>query len=133
MLVAWDVDFHRQFVPEFQALDEDVQDELLAHVDALKVFGPQMGRPRVDTLVGSRHANMKELRFEAAGGVWRFVFAFYPARKAIVLCGGYKSGGSQRRFYRRLIEKADRRFDDHLAALKAGAEQDRPKKRERKS
>lgn len=80
-------------MPEFQALDEDVQDELLAHVDALKVFGPQMGRPRVDTLTGSRHANMKELRFDAADGVWRFAFAFDPARKAIILCGGDKSGG----------------------------------------
>jgi hypothetical protein len=130
--VAWDVDFHSLFVPEFQALDEDVQDELLAHIDALKVFGPQMGRPRVDTLMGSRHANMKELRFDAAGGVWRFAFAFDPTRKAIILCGGDNSGGSQKRFYRQLIEKADRRFDGHLATLKAGAERDRTKKRERK-
>ena len=37
--MAWDVDFHSQFVPEFEALDEEVQDELFAHVDALKVFG----------------------------------------------------------------------------------------------
>ncbi len=43
--MAWDVDFHSLFVPEFEALGEDVQDELLAHIDALKVFGPQMGRP----------------------------------------------------------------------------------------
>ncbi len=64
--MAWDVDFHSLFVPEFKALGEDVQDELLAHIDALKVFGPQMGRPRVDTLAGSLHANMKELRFDAA-------------------------------------------------------------------
>ena len=117
--MAWDVDFHSQFVPEFEALDEEVQDELFAHVDALKVFGPQMGRPRVDTLAGSRHANMKELRFDAAGGVWRFAFAFDPRRKAIILCGGDKSGGSQKRFYRQLIEKADARFDAHLAALPA--------------
>lgn len=130
--MAWGVDFHSLFVPEFQALDEDVQDELLAHIEALKVFGPQMGRPRVDTLTGSRHANVKELRFDAAGGVWRFAFAFDTARKAIILCGGDKSGGRQRRFYRQLIERADRRFDGHLAALKAGAEKDRPKKRERK-
>jgi hypothetical protein len=92
-----------------------------------------MGRPRVDTLTGSRHANMKELRFDAADGVWRFAFAFDPARKAIILCGGDKSGGSQKRFYRQLIEKADRRFDDHLAELKAGVEQDRSKKKKRKS
>jgi hypothetical protein len=131
--VAWDVDFHSQFVPEFEALDQRVQDELYAHIDALKVFGPQMGRPRVDTLAGSRHANMKELRFDAADGVWRFAFAFDPVRKAIILCGGDKSGGGQRRFYRQLIDKADTRFDAHLAALKVEAEKDRQRKRERKS
>lgn len=131
--MAWDVDFHSQFVPEFEALDEDVQDELFAHVDALKVFGPQMGRPRVDTLAGSRHANMKELRFDAADGVWRFAFAFDPRRKAIVLCGGDKSGGSQKRFYRQLIEKADARFDAHLAGLATAASDRRSMKRTRKS
>lgn len=117
-LVAWEVEFHSQFVPEFEALAEPVQDELLAQVAVLEVFGPQLGRPRVDTLFGSRHANMKELRFDAADGVWRFAFAFDAKRTAIVLCGGDKSGGSQRRFYRRLIDTADKRFDSHLKAMK---------------
>jgi hypothetical protein len=40
-------------------LNEAVQDELLAHVQVLETFGPQLGRPRVDTLKGSRHSNMK--------------------------------------------------------------------------
>jgi hypothetical protein len=115
--VAWDVEFHTQFVPEFEALDEAVQDELLAHVAVLEVFGPQLGRPRADTLKGSRHANMKELRFDAAHGVWRFAFAFDPKRQGIVLCGGDKSAGSERRFYRQLIAKADERFDAHLTAI----------------
>jgi hypothetical protein len=70
--MTWDVEFHTDFVPEFEGLDESVQDELLAHVALLETFGPQLGRPRVDTLKGSRHANMKELRFDAADGVWRF-------------------------------------------------------------
>ncbi len=131
--MAWDVTFHSQFVPEFEALDQEVQDEFYAHIDLLKVFGPQMGRPRVNTLAGSRHANMKELRFDAADRVWRFAFAFDLARKAIILCGGDKSGGSQKRFYRQLIDKADRRFDAHLAALKAEVEKNRSKRKERKS
>jgi hypothetical protein len=115
--VPWEVDLHDAFVPEFEALDEAVQDELLAHVSVLEVFGPRLGRPRVDTLKGSRHRNMKELRFEAADGVWRFAFAFDPQRKGIVLCGGDKSGGSEKRFYRQLIAKADDRFDSHLIHL----------------
>ena len=95
------------------------QDELLAHLKLLEQFGPQLGRPRVDTLNDSRHANMKELRFNAADGVWRFAFAFDPDRHAIVLCGGDKSGGSERRFYRKLIAKADGRFDSHVARIKS--------------
>jgi hypothetical protein len=117
--VAWDVEFHGDFVPEYEAMAVEVQDELLAHMAVLEIFGPQLGRPRVDTLFGSRHANMKELRFDAADGVWRFAFAFDPKRRAVVLCGGDKSGGSQRRFHRQLIATADKRFDAHLAAMKA--------------
>lgn len=131
--MAWDVEFHSRFVREFEALDSEVQDRLHAHVDAPKVLGLQMGRPRVDTLTGSKHANMKELRFDAADGVWRFAFAFDPVRKAIILCGGDKSGGSQQRFCRQLIAKVDERFDAHLAVLSVAAERNRAKKKERKS
>lgn len=117
-LVKWEVDLHDDFVPEYEELHKDVQDELLAHIELLEQFGPQLGRPRVDTLNGSRHANMKELRFDAAEGVWRFAFAFDPKRRAIILCGGDKSGGSEKRFYRQLIERADARFDAHLARIR---------------
>ena len=67
---------------------------------------------------GSRHPNMKELRFDAADGVWRVAFAFDPERKAILLAAGDKTGGSDARFYRRLIAKADERFADHLTQQK---------------
>jgi len=95
-----------------------VQTEILALSLVLEEFGPQLGRPRVDTLNGSRHANMKELRFSAADGEWRVAFAFDPKRRAILLVAGDKSGGSEKRFYRELIRKADSRFDTHLARLK---------------
>src|SRR3990170_8054075 len=78
------------------------------------------GRPRVDTLEGSRHANMKELRFTAADGEWRVAFAFDPRRRAILLVAGDKSGVSEKRFYRGLVRKADDRFDAHLARLRRG-------------
>jgi len=61
---------------------------------------------------------VKELRFKAADGVWRAAFAFDPERKAIILVVGDKSGGSERQFYKDLIDKADARFDAHLARFK---------------
>ena len=116
--MKWAVEFHKDFEPEFDALPDDVQSELLAHALLLEQFGPQLGRPRVDTLKGSRHANMKELRFGAAGGVWRVAFAFDPKRNAVLLIAGDKSGGGEKRFYRQLIAKADERFDEHLSRIK---------------
>jgi hypothetical protein len=116
----WAVVFADAFDPEFDALAEEVQDELLAQLQVIRQFGPQAKRPRVDTLKGSAYANMKELRFAAADGEWRAAFAFDPQKKAIVLVAGDKSGGgSERRFYKALIAKADDRFADHLKRLKA--------------
>jgi len=116
--MKWIVQFGDEFEPEFGRLHEDVRLEILALALLLKEFGPQLGRPRVDTLKGSRHKNMKELRFDAADGVWRVAFAFDTARKAILLVAGDKSGGSEKLFYRGLIRKADGRFSAHLARLK---------------
>ena len=59
--MKWKADLHDDFVSEFLSLRKDVQDELLAHIALLEQFGPQLGQPRVDTLNGSRHPNMKEL------------------------------------------------------------------------
>lgn len=109
--------FHPEFEAEFQSLGRDVQDELLAHARLLSVFGPHLKRPRADTLSGSRHANMKELRFNADGGVWRVAYAFDPTRSGILLIAKDKAGKSSRRFYKTLIDTADARFDDHLALL----------------
>ena len=115
--MSWSVVIAEEFEPEFEALNEDVRTEVLALSRLLQHFGPQLGRPRVDTLNGSRHANMKEMRFAADGGEWRLAFAFDPNRKAILLVAGDKSGGGTKRFYRTLIRKADERFDWHLARL----------------
>jgi hypothetical protein len=62
---------------------------------------------------------MKELRFRAADGVWRVAYAFDPDRKAILLVGGSKSGVSEKRFYKSLIERADARYAAHLKGRRA--------------
>ena len=107
------------FHPEFDALAPVVQDELLAQAKLLEAFGPTLGRSRADTHQGVAPRHMKELRFTADGGVWRVAFAFDPERKAVLLVAADKSGVAERRLYRRLIGKADERFDRHLDRLKA--------------
>jgi hypothetical protein len=115
----WEVIFHDDFIPEYRELTELVRDELVALTLILHEKGPLLGRPQVDTLNGSRHANMKELRFDADGGVWRVAFAFDPERRAILLVAGDKGGVAKGRFYRELIRVADGRFDQHLKTFRS--------------
>jgi hypothetical protein len=117
--MTWDVEFHDAFEAEFLAFEQSVQDALLAVAKLVADYGPQLGRPHADTLNGSKYANMKELRFEAANGEWRAAFAFDPERRAIVLVAGDKSGGSEKRFYKQLITKADARFSAYVENLRA--------------
>lgn len=117
MCMPWTVAFHPDFEPEFDALPRAVQDELLAAANALKRIGPTQGRPLVDTLNGSSHSNMKELRFKADDGEWRVAFAFDPEQMAILLVAGDKSGISQARFYKSLVRKADARYAAHVKSV----------------
>ena len=116
--MQWTVIFHAAFELEFVELPLGVQEALAAVASLLNSHGPMLGRPHADTLGGSKHSNMKELRFDADDGVWRVAFAFDPQRRAIVLVAGDKAGVAQKRFYKALIAKADARFAEHLEALK---------------
>ena len=113
----WSVGFHKEFDPEFMRLSQTVRQMILARAGMLRKFGPQLGRPHVDTLKGSKHPNMKELRFNADDGAWRVAFAFDLDRRAVLLVAGDKSGVSKDKFYRTLLETADRRFEQHLRTL----------------
>ncbi|ATN37073.1 hypothetical protein ACO34A_25210 (plasmid) [Rhizobium sp. ACO-34A] len=112
--MAYKVQFHSDFVPEWKELEMGLKELVGEVLDHLEDEGPFLGRPEVDTLSGSSHANMKEIRVRFAKQVWRFAFAFDPTQSAIILCGGDKQGMNQSLFYRQLINKADRRFDAWL-------------------
>jgi hypothetical protein len=115
--MTWSITFHDEFSPEFKKFPEAVRVEMLATLKFVKQDGPLARRPAVGKLDDSSHPNMKELRFDAADGVWRVAFAFDPTRTAILLCAGDKSGMSEKLFYDTLISKADQRYSAHIAAL----------------
>lgn len=117
--MRWKVLLHEDFETELKAMAESLQDELFAHARLLQEFGPNLGRPTVDTLKGSIHPNMKEMRFDCEGGVWRVAFAFDPKRQAILLVGGDKGSADKKRFYKKLIATADARYKGHLETLTA--------------
>lgn len=110
-----------EFDPSFEVwadqLAQPDAEALLAALRVLRDRGPTLGRPLVDTLEGSRHKNMKELRPGSTGrSEIRVLFAFDPERRAILLVGGDKSGDWSR-WYDVNIPVADERFDAHLANI----------------
>ena len=114
---GWDVDLE---LVEAWLLDLDQRsyELVIAAVELLMQHGPQLGRPLVDTVAGSRHKNLKELRPGSSGkSELRLLFAFDPERRAIVLVAGDKAG-TWRKWYVQNIPIADDRFDDHVARLK---------------
>ena len=113
--MPWGVDFAEDFDREFVEYPDDVRTDILQLLKGLAEEGPEMGRPHVDTLKGSAHSNMKELRCRGACKTWRVAFAFTPQQRALLLPGGNKSGRKERRFCQGLIRKADARLDEYLA------------------
>ena len=114
----WAVQTTDEFDRWFAGLNETEQVEIDAKVGLLKIMGPQLKRPHADTLNGSVHSNMKELRAKTATAVLRVAFALDPLQAAILLVGGDKSGISEKRFYKQLIDRADRLYQAHLEQIK---------------
>jgi hypothetical protein len=112
--MAWEVEYTDQFGQWHRELNERSRDWVVAAVEILEEQGPGLGRPFVDSVEGSRHANMKELR--PRGGSLRILFAFDPCRMAILLIGGDKTNRWQA-WYREFIPVADRLYDEHLETL----------------
>lgn len=113
----WNVDI--EFVETWlTSLDEASYEQVIAALELLAERGPHLGRPLVDTVVGSRHRNMKELRPGSSGrSELRVLFAFDPERQAILLVGGDKAG-NWAKWYTKNIPVADERFDRHLERLR---------------
>jgi len=108
--VSWDAERTQEFDDWWTELTDSEQRKVVAAVEVLQELGPTTGRPLVDTVQGSRHPNMKELRVTQT---MRIFFAFDPERVAILLIGGDKAGKSKR-FYKRMVPVADRIYDSHL-------------------
>ncbi len=121
MVVRWHIDL--TLVEQWlEQLDVYSYQQVVAALELLAEHGPHLGRPLVDSITGSRHHNMKELRPGSAGGSeLRMLFAFDPHRTAVALVAGNKAG-EWSPWYRRAIGEADRLFDQHLDNLKGSAQ-----------
>lgn len=114
--MAWEVEFTDEFENWWHDLTDAEQDRIDFGVGLLTEYGPALRRPYSDTVGGSRHPNMKELRVQHGGNPYRVLYAFDPRRTAILLIGGNKTGDP--RWYARMIPVADDLYDEHLATLR---------------
>ncbi len=112
----WEVECTDQFVEWWRGLSPDQRAAVTERVDLLAQRGPDLGRPVVDRIHGSRHQSMKELR-AAQRGALRVLFMFDTRRHVILLLGGDKSG-SWNDWYRWAVPMADDLFDAYLQELR---------------
>ncbi|WP_369022806.1 type II toxin-antitoxin system RelE/ParE family toxin [Micrococcus luteus] len=99
------------------SLNDDDYDLVIAALEVLRSDGPGLGRPMVDTLTGSRHKNLKELRPGSSGrSEIRILFAFDPRRQAILLVAGDKAG-AWKKWYAKNVPIAEDRLNAHLESL----------------
>lgn len=113
---VWHIEITDEYFAWFSGLVGAQQDAIRADIEILEQMGPHLGRPYVDSIKGSRYANMKELRTMHGRRHIRSFFAFDPRRTAILLIGGDKTG--DKGFYSRMVPLADRLFGEYLAELR---------------
>lgn len=113
--MQWEVEYTDEFDEWFDGLGEEAQEDVALAVEKLEERGPALPRPFADSVEGSRHSNMKELR--PLGTNIRVLFAFDPRRVAILLIGGDKTNRWSE-FYEEMIPVADDLYDEHLDTLR---------------
>jgi len=116
---AWEVITSEAYDGWFEEQTDEAKTAIRGKVYLLGIYGPYLGRPHVDTLKGSRLANLKELRTKTGSHVFRIAFVFDPERRALLLTGGDKKGKNERKFYQNLIRQAEEIYAAYQAR-KAG-------------
>ena len=115
--MAWEIEVSDEFKEWYESLTDEECGSVHNVIEALAQLGPALGRPQVDTLKGSRYANMKELRIQHQGRPYRILFAFDPRRYAYLILGGEKNGDAQ--LYIDAIRRADQIYAKHLEEIGA--------------
>jgi hypothetical protein len=99
-----------EFVRWWDELEEAEQTSVHTVVNLLELFGVALGFPHSSAIGGSK--KLRELRIQHHGEPYRVPYAIDPARNAILLIGGNKTG--QGRWYEQKIPIAERVFEEYL-------------------
>jgi hypothetical protein len=101
-----------EFADWFQGLSEADALAVVRAVDTLEIMGVALGHPLSSAIQGSKYA-LRELRIQSRGHPLRVIYAFDPARQAVLLIGGDKTGDN--RFYEVYIPRAERLWEEYVA------------------
>lgn len=115
--MPWNVQVSDQVQVFLQGLTEVELTKVVSFIELLEEHGPHLKRPHADSLSGSRHPNMKELRIKCSTKEFRILFAFDPNQSGVLLFGGDKVPMGESRWYLKAIANADDAYDDHLSSL----------------
>lgn len=113
--MAWEINYSNEFEAWWDGITANEQDSVTERVKLLMQHGPNLRRPYVGKIEGSKHANMKELIVQHAGEPFRVLFIFDPRKQAVLLIGGNKGGND--RWYEEFVPRADKIYDRYLVEL----------------
>jgi hypothetical protein len=108
----WEVIQTVEFKEWYDDLDEDAKEDILSSVIILQNSGPVLGRPKVDTLKGSKIKNLKELRVQSNGRPFRIFFLFDSKKNIVLLNGGNKR--NDKSFYKRKILESEKIYKEYF-------------------
>jgi hypothetical protein len=109
---VWEIEGTDQFADWFGQLSRSDKARVEAAIERLEEEGPGLGRPWVDSLVGTK---VKELR--PRGGHLRILFRFDPRKIGILLIAGDKQGLWEQ-WYKTVIPEAERLYEEYVAELR---------------
>ena len=119
--MAYEVERTDEFTEWWDDLSQKEQIEVAKIVGALVEKGPDLKRPYVGKIEGSKKIpNLKELIIQLAGDPYRVFFMFDERRVCILLLGAKKIGGkkAEAAWYKARIAEVEPIYEQYLAELK---------------
>lgn len=115
--MAWELyltDEVDEWLDHLAVSDRESYGLVVAGIEVLAEVGPNLGRPLVDRIKGSRLHNLKELRpWSSGSSEMRILFTFDPRRSAILLVAGDKAGNWST-WYEQVIPRAEQSYEEYL-------------------
>lgn len=118
--MAYEIERTDEFTEWWDGLSQKEQIEVAKVVGLLAERGPNLKRPYVGKIEGSRKIpNLKELVIQFAGDPYRVFFMFDERRAGILLLGAKKTGGNraQAAWYKARIAEVEPIYEQYVAEL----------------